>query len=150
MRRAFILRRNPRVSRREIVQFAEAATALIVAWAATKILPFRIVMRTTEVCRAEVNRSAADTSAVGREVGRAVKRAARRLPWTIVCFPEGLAAHWMLRRRGAPSQVHYGLRPSQAKLSAHVWVTLAGEIIVGEEQDDPHTCVAVFPQASSN
>ena len=73
----------------------------------------------------------------------------QRLPWTIVCFPAGLAAHWMLRRRGALSQVHYGIRTTEAGLCAHVWVTLAGEIIVGEEQDDPHTCVAVFPQASS-
>ena len=73
----------------------------------------------------------------------------QRLPWTIVCFPAGLAAHWMLRRRGALSQVHYGIRTTEAGLSAHVWVTLAGETIVGEEQDDPHTCVAVFPQASS-
>ena len=141
--------RIARVSRRELVHFAEAACALTVAWAAIKILPFRMLMRTTNIGRAPDERSVADLNAVMVEVRRAIKRAARRLPWTIVCFPEALAAHWMLRRRGAPSQVHYGLRPSVEKLSAHVWVTLAGEIIVGEEQDDPHTCVAVFPQASS-
>lgn len=144
-----ILRRVPRLSSRELAQFAEAACALTVAWVAIKILPFRRLMRTTHFGSAPVERLAAERSAVALEVRRAVKRAARRLPWTIVCFPEAMAAHWMLRRRGALSQLHYGLRSSDEKLSAHVWVTLGGEIVVGEEQGDAHNCVAVFPQAPS-
>jgi hypothetical protein len=110
-------------------------------------LPFKTVMRTTKGGRVETGRPAADQHATGRDVRQAVKRAAKRIPWTIVCFPEGLAAHWMLRRRGEDSSLHYGLRPAQSELSAHVWVTLAGETIVGEEQGDAHTCVAVFPKA---
>lgn len=128
----------------------EAACALSVAWAAIKLLPFKVLMRTTSVGRVKGNRSAADTRAIGNDVRCAIKRAARRLPWTIVCFPEGLAAHWMLRSRGENSRLHYGLRPSQAQLSAHVWVMLAGETIVGEEGDDAHSCVAVFPQANES
>lgn len=141
-----LFRRTPRPTAREIARFAEAACALALAWAAIRLLPFRILMRTTAFGPDPIEPSDARSRTVAMAVRQAVKRAARRLPWTIVCFPEGLAAHWMLRRRSMPSQLHYGLRPSTEKLSAHVWVTLAGEVIVGEEADDPHHCVAIFPR----
>ncbi len=136
-------RRRRRLTVREIARFVEAVCLLALAWAAIRLLPFRILMRTTSF--GPVPGEQPNARATGAAVRQAVKRAARRLPWTIVCFPEGLAAHWMLRRRGLPSQLHYGLRPSTEKLSAHVWVTLAGEVIVGEEAQDPHHCVATFP-----
>ena len=144
-----IVRRIPRHSFREFGQFAEAACALTVAWLAIRILPFRRLMQTTQIGRAPVERSLAERNDVAVAVRRAVKRAARRLPWPIVCFPEAMAAHWMLRRRGADSRLHYGLRSSDEKLSAHVWVTLGGEIVIGEERDNAHRCVAVFPPIPS-
>lgn len=136
-------RRRPRPTVREIARFVEAAVLLALAWAAIQLLPFRILMRTTGLGSVSADRP--DGHAIGLKVRQAVKRAARRLPWTIVCFPEGLAAHWMLRRRGFASRLVYGLRSSTEKLSAHVWVTLGGEVIVGEETQDPHHCVAIFP-----
>jgi hypothetical protein len=77
-------------------------------------------------------------------VGLAIERAACRLPWRTVCFHQALAAHWMLRRRGYDSRVRYGLRQGEV-LTAHVWVTLGDRVVIGEERDDPHTTVAVFP-----
>lgn len=141
-----VFRRAKRLTSREVAWFVEAACALAMAWAAIRLLPFRMVMRTTRFGTVTTERSDDRCRAVTVEVRQAIQRAARRLPWTIVCFPEGLAAHWMLRRRGMPSQLHYGLRPSIEKLSAHVWVTLAGDVVVGEEADDAHHCVAIFPQ----
>ena len=140
-------RRLQRLNGREVAQFAEAACALILATAAIKLLPFRTVVRSMSYGPAERGRgrAAADEAL---EIRRAVKRAARRLPWRIVCFPEGLAAHWMLRRRGAPSLVHYGLRQSESQLTAHVWVTLGETVVIGEETTNLHTGVAVFPQPS--
>jgi hypothetical protein len=132
-----------------LADFVEALGALTAASAAIKFLPFRVVVRTMSFGSARQERAPADHGQRVIEVRRAVKRASTRLPWTIVCFPEGLAVHWMLRRRGAPSLVHYGLRQSQSRLSAHVWVTLGGAVVVGEETDDRHTCVAVFPPASA-
>lgn len=142
-----LLQRLHRTSGRERADFAEALVALVAASAAIKLLPFRAVVRTMSYGGGGSGHGSADQQVI--EVQRAVKRAAARLPWTIVCFPEGLAVHWMLRRRGAPSQVHYGLRQSQSALTAHVWVTLAGAVVVGEEIDDRHICVAVFPPAPS-
>lgn len=143
-----LLRRLHALSGREILQFAEAACALAAATAAIKLLPFRTVVRIMNWPLSRQERRPTEEREQAAEVRRAVKRAARRLPWTIVCFPEGLAAHWMLRRRGAPSLVHYGLRQSETGLSAHVWVSLSGDVVVGEETTDRHTCVAVFPPAS--
>lgn len=141
-------RRLHRAGGREVADFVEALGALIAASAAIKLLPFRAVVGTMNWRRAGHERQPPDERRLAAEVRRAVKRAATRLPWKIVCFPEGLAAHWMLRRRGLPSRVHYGLRQSQSKLSAHVWVTLGGVVVVGEETTDFHTCVAVFPPPS--
>ena len=137
-------RRLHRLSGRELLQFAEAACALAAASAAIRLLPFRTVVRMMSLPNVG-DRQPAQPEGLSAEVRQAVKRAARRLPWTIVCFPEGLAAHWMLRRRGARSQVHYGIRQSATGLTAHVWTSVAGEVVVGEETTDLHTCVAVFP-----
>ena len=144
-----IFRRMPRLTVREVARFVEAVVALTLAWTAIRFLPFRMVMRTTRFGSVPTEQSDARFRTVVLGVRQAVKRAARRLPWTIVCFPEGLAAHWMLRRRGMPCQLHYGLRPSVEKLSAHIWVTLAGDVVVGEEAEDPHHCVAIFPQQAA-
>ena len=139
------LRRFRRASGRELAEFAEALAALAAASAAIKLLPFKTVVRTMDYGPVDETRDPAGDGQLADAVRLAVKRASVRLPWAIVCFPEGLAAHWMLRRRGAPSRVHYGLRQSDSTLSAHVWVTLGGAVVVGEETADPHTCVAVFP-----
>jgi len=73
-------------------------------------------------------------------------RASRRLPWHTVCFHEGLAAHWMLRRRGLPSRLHYGIRQQGDRLTAHVWVDVAGSAVIGEEKPGTaHSRVAVYP-----
>ena len=146
---ASILRRLHQARGRELADFAEALCALTAASAAIRLLPFRTVVRTMNHGLGQPPRPATEYARLAGDVRQAVKRASTRLPWTIVCFPEGLAAHWMLRRRGAPSRVHYGLRPSDTKLSAHVWVTLGEMVVVGEETTDFHTCVAVFPPPSS-
>ena len=140
-------RRFHRLSGREVARFVEAVCALTLATAAIKLLPFRTVVRSMSYGRNGQGRGKT-VAEEAREIRRAVKRAARRLPWKIVCFPEGLAAHWMLRRRGAPSLVHYGLRQSESQLSAHVWVTLGETVVIGEETTNLHTGVAVFPQPS--
>jgi hypothetical protein len=138
-------RRFQRLNGRELAQFAEAVCALTLATAAIKLLPFKTVVRSMNYGRGGRPRGQAVANQA-LEIRRAVKRAARRLPWKIVCFPEGLAAHWMLRRRGAPSLVHYGLRQSESQLTAHVWVTLGETVVIGEETTNLHTGVAVFPR----
>ena len=125
---------------REFADAAEAVAGLAVATAAIRWLPFRMIVRL-------IGKSfpTAAGNSDPNAVSRAVKRAARRLPWRTVCFHEALAAHWMLRRRGHASRVRYGLRQGEQILTAHVWVTVGDRIVIGEEHDNLHTSVAVFP-----
>lgn len=125
----------------DVGSFAEAAVALTLASLAVRLLPFRWLVRT--MGRQDPVRR--DVFSDTRSVRRAVQRASRRLPWPTVCIQQGLAAHWMLRRRGMPARLHYGIRNGVERLSAHVWVTVEGAAVVGEEDDDPHTPVVIFP-----
>jgi hypothetical protein len=53
---------------------------------------------------------------------------------------------WMLRRRSVPSRLHYGLRQESGRLTAHVWVTVDGQTVIGEEaSNQEHSEVGVFP-----
>lgn len=135
-----------RLGPRDLVRFAEATAALIAASAAIKLLPFRVLVRTMGV-GGRRGGLVTKRDAVA-ELRRGVERASRRLPWRTLCFQQGLALHWLLRRRGARSRLHYGLRRGADRLSAHVWVSLDGEILIGEEAEDPHVCVATFPPAN--
>lgn len=122
--------------------FAETVAALSVASLAIAILPFRVLVR---LMGRRIAESRAPTSEAIAEVRAAILRVGPHLPWRVVCFQKGLAAHWMLRRRGFPSRLHYGLGLFDDDLSAHVWVTLGGKTVIGEETEQAHTCLAVFP-----
>lgn len=128
-------------SRRELALFAEAVATLTAASLAIRLLPFRTLVGTF----GGGGRPASTGAASAAEVRLAVKRASARIPWKTMCFQEGVAAQWMLRRRGKRSVLHYGLRPGPDDLSAHVWISLDGVPVIGEEERDPHVEVAQFP-----
>ena len=51
-----------------------------------------------------------------------------------MCFPQGLAAHWMLHRRGVATTLIYGARPDGSRgIEAHVWVCDGAEPVIGAE-----------------
>ena len=80
-------------------------------------------------------------------VRRAVRRAARNVPWRAMCFEQGLATHVMLRRRGLSSVLHYGVAREQGEargLRAHVWVTSGEQMVVGGEVAGEFTELARF------
>ena len=124
----------------DYAQFGEAVVALALAALMVKA-PFRLAVRSMALNRGA---SREDTQEAASIV-RAIHRAARRVPWTSVCFDQGLALHWMLRRRGQRSILHYGIQQRDKKLSAHVWVSLGDDILIGEAEADSHTRVATFP-----
>lgn len=130
-----------RFSAWELVQFAAACLSLAGASLAVRLLPFRTLVRTMGWSRA------ARGGPPGRadEIMVAMRRAVARAPWRTACFDQGLAAHWLLRWRGVPSILHYGIDPGDGELSAHVWVSVEGRILIGEEEAGRHTQVASFP-----
>lgn len=130
---------RPSVS--ELRHFAEAAAALTLASLAVRLLPFRWLVRTLGRRQGSEGKDEGDY----RPVRLAVERASRRLPWKTVCLQQGLASHWLLRRRGLASRFHYGIWKDPSIMKAHVWVTLGDEVVIGERHIDPHVPVASFP-----
>lgn len=140
MRARTFLRRVKRMSGGERAALGEAVAMLVAASLAIRLMPFRALAKRLERYRG--------TAAAGADVERArwaVRAAAPFLPWRTLCFEQGLALHLMLRRRGVPSRLHYGVGRGEKDLSAHVWVSLGGEIIAGEEEAARHACLVTFP-----
>lgn len=130
---------------RERLLFAEALAALALASLAVALLPFRLVAAAASRGAA---RREADAETVDA-VRRAVEAWARRVPWRAVCFQRGLAVHWMLRRRGLASLLHYGVgRGDDRALAAHVWVSAGGRDAIGGEGAGGYVCLATFPANS--
>jgi hypothetical protein len=145
------LRRLRRLSWPQRLLLAEALMTLAAVSLAIKLLPFRSVVRMA---------SRLDQPRPGNKARRAwligegrwsVEAVACRVPWKAVCFQRGLALHVMLRRRGVPSVLHYGVANTMEKgLAAHVWLTADGKTIIGGEEADAFTCLATFPAASQS
>lgn len=79
------------------------------------------------------------------QIVRAIRAWSRRLPWRTMCFEEGLSAHWMLRRRGLASTLHYGAATIDGELKAHVWVRSGTMDVTGCETASRYALLAQFP-----
>lgn len=139
------LRRIAHTSTREWLALVEASVALSAASLAIRSLPFKSLARAASRAGPKRARAAHDEASVARLVW-AVRASAARLPWRNLCFQRGLALHAMLRRRGLPSRLHYGVgRLPDRPLSAHVWVSLDDTVIEGQDGIAGHACLATFP-----
>lgn len=132
----------------EYVLLGEAMLALVVAASSLKILPFRRLVafagRSTPHAHSEP-RERERARAIAR-VRWGVQVCARRAPWRAKCFEQGLAAAWMLRRRGIAATLHYGVaKDPDGGLIAHVWVRAMGQDVIGCETACAFTDVARFP-----
>ena len=121
-----------------------AANVLVLASAAVRLLPFSTLAKSAEWGSTKAEPAVLDWDAA-RRAARAVESASRHIPWRTVCIEEAFALHWILRWRSLPSFLHYGISPGEDRLSAHVWVSLAGEILIGEASAGSHIQVATFP-----
>jgi hypothetical protein len=140
---AFRLPRLDRLTGADWLLLAEALPTLAWASVAIALLPFRRVAATASRHRPADGPAGPATP---RKIVWAVNAWGRRVPWRAVCFQRGLAAHRMLRRRGYPSILHYGVGQEEAKgLAAHVWVSVDGLTVIGGEEAPKFTCLASFP-----
>jgi Transglutaminase-like superfamily len=84
-----------------------------------------------------------------RQTRWAVLTCVRHTPWRAVCFQQGLAAQFMLRRRSVPSTMFYGAALESAdKLKAHAWVRAADIDVIGCEISNRYTVVMTFSSES--
>lgn len=90
-------------------------------------------------------RAAPDQMRVAEEVGWAVTRAARHVPFKAVCLPQAMAARVMLKRRGVASVMHFGAAKGETKpLDAHAWLDAAGVEVTGYPVANEFTEIACF------
>ena len=137
------IQRWARLERAKKVLLVEAAAAVCAASLAVRLLPFKWAVGLS--CRPE-GKSNPLPDALLTDVQWSVDAATRHLPWNPVCIQRGLAAQWMLRRRGIDARLHYGLtNDSEALLKAHVWVDALGKTIVGGDEAGDYVRVATFP-----
>lgn len=141
-----LVRKWLRLSWSDRLLLGEAVAALAVASLAIAILRFRTIaliagwIAGEEVPEPEYRRSLA------RRVRWAVKACSNRVPWRAVCFQQGLAAQWMLRRRGVASTLYYGATPDAVTgLATHVWVRDGNTDVIGCEIADKFAVLAAFP-----
>jgi hypothetical protein len=135
-----------RLPRHDRLLLVEATLWLAIAGFAIAVLPFRQVGR---LAARPMRRSEPRPQARLREARRirgAIVVAARRVPWRAMCFQQGLAAQFMLRRRGVPSVLYYGAAANAAGgLSAHVWVRDGDVDVIGGEIASGFAQLATFP-----
>jgi hypothetical protein len=126
--------------------FAEGLVGLGLASLAVALLPFRTIAGSAT--RPWTAKSPLDDRAVIASVAWAVRAGARRVPFRAKCFEQGLAAWWMLRRRGVNATLHYGARRENENLVAHVWVTAGDRGVIGCENKDAFAELIRFPMPS--
>jgi len=136
IRRLLLRLRQVGPRRRALV--AEAVLCLLLARLALIFVPFpRLARRLGRfVPPDEARRLAAAPAAPhaqwAADIGWAVTRAARYVPFKAVCLPQAMAARFMLARRGVASTMHFGAARGEDKpLDAHAWLDAAGVEVTG-------------------
>ncbi len=106
----------------------EAALFLLAARIALALVPLPRALRLFGVAQGTTGSGRIDPDRAA-QVGRAVARAARHVPFRAVCLQQAFAALLMLRRRGLAATVHFGLLRDGNELKAHAW-SHCGEVPV--------------------
>ena len=125
----------------DLLMAAEALVLLVVFRVCLAFVPVRKILR--GITRGEAGGKVDAGTAAGSEAE--VMSAARRVEWAVsavarhsvvefVCFPQTLAGYTMLRWRGVPSTMVYGVaRSPEGELLAHTWLMVGDRIVLGGE-----------------
>lgn len=132
----------------------EASLLLALARIALLVFPFRVIAArlgvylppdTAQARQALIGTPA--NAALASDIGWAVTRSARYLPYKPVCLPQAIAGKFMLRRRGVPSVLHFGAAKGDVSakfFEAHAWLDAAGVEVTGYPVAHNFTEIACF------
>jgi hypothetical protein len=125
--------------------FSEALASLLLAKTLLKTLSFHRLAQLMERPASRRSVSAQNTETY-RNVRWAVQTAAGFIPGNTACFPRGIAAHFMCRRRGIETTLVYGARICEdGRLKAHVWTRDGAQGIIGHAVSEEFRVLAQFP-----
>ena len=125
----------------------EAALGLLLARVALKWLPFRQIRWFMNRPQPQHEVAGTDRAQLRKEIAWAIERAARLLPGKTVCFPRGLTAQTMLRRRGVSTTLYYGAATLPDRgLTGHVWVQDGPTGVIGHDTMGIYRVLASYPE----
>lgn len=146
MKPAASIFRLARISRQRRRLLAEALLQVTLASAVIATRPFCTSVAFGSRPLGRAGRRRAETAETIALVRWSVEAAASRVPWRALCFQKGLALQRMLRRRGIPAHLHYGIgKIDDGAIEAHVWVAAENAIAIGGEAAAGFATVAIFP-----
>ena len=126
---------------------AEALVALVAAAIALRVVPFATLARW--LSRPAPSPDEASSGLIA-DLARMLPGWSRRLPWRSLCFEQGIAAHWMLQRRGFATTLSYGAAQIGGNLTAHVWVRSGTRDVIGCDNVGDFAVLSQFSNASSS
>lgn len=124
------------------LQSAETRLALFTGWVLVFVLPFRVAVRLLE--KGTPRPVEPQHVAAGRDIGRRIRRMAPRLPFRTTCLVRAVAGWLMLRRRGVPAIVRFGVRMEAGQLAAHAWLMVHDVTVLGGEEAGGFTPIGDF------
>jgi hypothetical protein len=131
-----------------ILLLLEAVCHLLLARIMLQIFPFRRLRKYfNRLPRNSAGLPDTERGRIRDEIRWAIDAAASRLPGQTACFPRGIAAQAMCRKRGIQATLCYGATNLPAKgLTAHVWVMDGNHGIVGHQIAEDYRIIARFPE----
>lgn len=132
---------------RQRARVIEAALWLSAAWLTVRLLPFRMYARVLGRPSAQAGPKGPSSEAAARcarDVGLALRRASRHLPWRSTCLMQVLAGAVMLRSRGYRGEAFVGATSSDNAFEFHAWLLAAGIPVCGVHESARFTVLATF------
>lgn len=151
------IRSIARVTRRDphLVSVVVSAYLLLVASrAAIMVLPLRSITRRLGEAAQETEPHTTVTAeqlSYARRVAWSIRKAAPYTPTDSNCYPQALAAHVLLHRKGIPSTVYYGAAfdSEGTDLETHVWVRCGAFVVTGAPVHEKFAVVAAHADVPS-
>ena len=80
-----------------------------------------------------------------RKISMYIRHIGNRLPWKCSCLVNALAAKIMLRKRGIPATVYFGMtRGNEKELITHAWVKSGDFLVTGRDEEHEYKTVGYF------
>lgn len=125
--------------------FVEAAWELLRARLLLRLVPFRRVGKTLVMPVPPGTPAHPDPRELELRIARAVNKVADRAPIPLVCFPRAIAAQAMLRRRGIPVTLLFGVaKGADGQFMSHVWGVSSRGPVIGEQAAAGYTLLHRF------
>lgn len=125
-----------------------------IAWLALRVVPFRHLARRLGARHVETSSDVSpEHLSEAKRISLAVARISHHTPWNSNCFPQALAAQYLLRRRKIPSTLYLGVSLGKAdqeaprKMTAHAWLRCGSFMVTGGAEHAQYTVTLCFGNA---